>query len=74
MKSMLSALPPGPDKTVSRQTIEGDLVERLQVIPARAEQLMAAVGTTIAESVSAGQIQEVRNQLPGDLRGIFPDV
>jgi len=74
MKSTLSALPLGPDKTVSRQTIEADLVERLQVIPARAEQLMAAVGATIAESVSTGQIQEVRNQLPGDLRGIFPDV
>lgn len=73
MKPTLSALPPGPDKTISRQTIETDLVERLQVVPARAEQLMVAVGTTIAESVSTGQIQEVRNQLPGELRGIFPD-
>lgn len=74
LKPTLSALPPGPDKTVSRQTIETDLVERLQVVPTRAAQLMAAVGTTIAESVSIGQIQEVRNQLPGELRGIFPEV
>lgn len=74
MKPMLSGLPPGPDKTVGRQAIEADLVERLRVLPARAEQLMVAVGTTIADSVSAGQIREVRNQLPVELRGIFPDI
>lgn len=74
MKSALSTLPLGADKTVNRQTIASELVERLQVVPSRAEQLMVAVGATIAESVSAGQIREVRNQLPGELRGIFPEV
>ncbi|HEU4685801.1 MAG TPA: DUF2267 domain-containing protein [Nitrospira sp.] len=74
MQPALLALPPGPDKGISRQTIEAALVERLHVDPARAAQLVAAVGVTITQRVSRGQIQDVRAQLPDDLRSIFEDV
>jgi len=66
-------LQPGPDKLVSRATIEADLVRRLDVDPTRAAQLLTAVGATIAQSVSAGQMKDVQGQLPADLREVFSD-
>ena len=74
LQPTLQALPPGPDKLITRSTIEGELVQRLGVDPPRAAQILAAVGRTIAHTVSAGQIKDVQGQLPEDLRGIFSDV
>ncbi len=74
LQPTLLALPPGPDKLSTRSTIEAELVQRLGVDPPRAAQIVAAVGKTIAHTVSAGQIKDVQSQLPEDLRGIFSDV
>ena len=74
MQPALRALPPGPDKSIKRGTIEAELVQRLGVLPGRATQLLAAVGATLAESISAGQMNDVQGQLPEDLRGIFSAV
>ncbi|MGH9461915.1 MAG: CBS domain-containing protein [Vicinamibacteria bacterium] len=71
LQPTLHALPPGPDKLVTRETIEGELVRRLDVEPSRAAQLLAAVGATVARSVSAGQVKNVQGQLPAALRGVF---
>jgi uncharacterized protein (DUF2267 family) len=67
----MRALPPGPDKLISPDSIESDLVRRLDVEPTRAAELMYAVGATIAQNVSSGQMEDVQNQLPDDLRGVF---
>lgn len=48
-----------------------ELATRLAVELDRAGQLLNAVGATIAESVSAGQMEDVRGQLPSELRGAF---
>jgi len=72
LHAALRGLPPGPDKLISRQTLEADLVRRLDVEPARAAQILAGVGVTIAQAVSAGQMEDVRGQLPEDLRQVFP--
>jgi CBS domain-containing protein/uncharacterized protein (DUF2267 family) len=69
----LQPRPSGPDKLVTRQTIEAELIRRLGVDPSRAAEILAAVGGTVAQSVSAGQMRDVRSQLPEDLRGIFSD-
>jgi uncharacterized protein (DUF2267 family) len=69
----LRALLPGPDKLITRQTIETKLSERLGVNPPRAAQLLDVVGATIAQIVSPGQIQDMRGQLPEDLRGVLSD-
>lgn len=69
----LRTLPPGPDKLITRETIEADLVRRLDVEPTRAARLLSAVGATVAQSVSAGQIKDVQGQLPDDLRGVFSE-
>jgi CBS domain-containing protein/uncharacterized protein (DUF2267 family) len=71
LQPTLHALPPGPDKLVTRETIEGELMRRLNVEPSRAAELLAAVGTTVARNVSAGQVRNVQGQLPETLRGIF---
>lgn len=73
MQPALSALPPGPDKRISRQMIEAELVQRVNVHPSRATQLMASVWATLAQSVSAGQMKDVQSQLPEGLRGVFSE-
>jgi CBS domain-containing protein/uncharacterized protein (DUF2267 family) len=67
----LYALPLGPDKLITRETIEQELVQQLGVDPSRAAALLAATGALIAQSVSTGQMEDVRAQLPESLREVF---
>lgn len=67
----LLALPPGPDKLITRASIEGELAQRLNVYPAHAAELLMAVGTVVAQNVSEGQMEDVRGQLPEALREVF---
>lgn len=69
----LRALPPGPDKLITREAIEAELIKRLGVNAQRAEQLLASVGATITRIVSPGQIDDMRGQLPPELRVILSD-
>jgi AraC-like DNA-binding protein len=62
LQPRLRAQPPGPDKLITRETIEAELAQRLQVSPPRAAQLLEIVGTTITESVSTGQMEDVQRQ------------
>jgi len=71
LQPTLRALPPGPDKQITRQTIEAELAERLDVASDRAAQVLDIVGAGIALTVSPGQIQDVKGQLPEGLRGIL---
>jgi uncharacterized protein (DUF2267 family) len=73
LQPTLRAQPPGPDKGITRQTIETELCERLDVDAPRAAQLLEAVGATITGIVSPGQIQDVRGQLPEDMRDILSE-
>jgi uncharacterized protein (DUF2267 family) len=67
----LHGLSPGPDRRITRQTIEADLRERLGVDQTRATQLLDVIGSTITQAVSSGQIEDVQGQLPEDMRGIL---
>lgn len=71
LQPALYALPLGPDKLITRETIEQELVRQLGVKPSSAGKLLAATGALIAETVSTGQMEDVRAQLPESLRGIF---
>lgn len=73
LQPALYALPLGPDKLITRETIEQELVQQLGVEPSRAAKLLAATGALIAQSVSAGQMEDVRAQLPESLREVFLD-
>ena len=67
----LRDLPPGPDKDITLETMTAALVAALGVSQARAEELVAAVARTLDENVSAGQMDDIRQQLPAVLRDAF---
>lgn len=71
LQPALYALPLGPDKLITRETIEHELVQQLGVEPSRAAKLLAATGALIAQTVSTGQMEDVRAQLPEPLREVF---
>lgn len=71
LQASLRVLASGPDKLITRQSIEAELRERLGVDQTRAAQLLEIVGDTIAQTVSPGQIEDMQNQLPKDMRGIL---
>ena len=71
LQPALYALPLGPDKLITRETIEQELAQQLGVEPSRAAKLLAATGALIAQTVSTGQMEDVRAQLPESLRDVF---
>jgi CBS domain-containing protein/uncharacterized protein (DUF2267 family) len=71
LRSRLQA-PAGPDRQVTRKSIEAELVRRLDVAPERSARILDAVGATLERNVSAGQIEDVRGQLPEEMRSVFP--
>lgn len=68
----LLELPAGPDKTVTRETIERDLVRRLDIEPDHASRLITEIGSSLESWISSGQIDDMRGQLPKEMRTIFP--
>jgi hypothetical protein len=64
-------LPSQRDLTVSRESIEGALQQRLSVDHDRARQLLDQVGRALSTSISAGEIAALERQLPLDMRGII---
>lgn len=73
LQPTLRGQPLGPDKQVTRETIESELGERLEVDASRAAPILEAVGGVIADTVSGGQMEDVRRQLPEAMRGIFTE-
>jgi CBS domain-containing protein/uncharacterized protein (DUF2267 family) len=67
----LLGLPPGPDKLITLDTIESQLAQRLDIDPERASGLLTAIGSTIAQVVSPGQIENMQSQLPRPMRDVF---
>jgi uncharacterized protein (DUF2267 family) len=62
----------GPDRSVTAPAIEDKLARSLGLAPETASESLRAVLKVIAESVSAGQIAEVRGQLPEEMKALFP--
>jgi len=71
LQPALYALPLGPDKLITRESIEQELAQQLGVEPSQAARILAATGALIAQIVSAGQMEDVRSQLPESLREVF---
>lgn len=67
----LRALAPGPDKSIDGASIRAELGAVLGVDRATAAQVLAAVSSVIAGSISEGQAEDVRGQLPKGLREVF---
>jgi len=71
LQPALRALPLGPDKSINRETAVAELSKRLGVDAAQAERLIGPVIGTIAKAISPGQAEDLRRQLPEDLRSLF---
>lgn len=67
----LQKLPPGPDKSISRASLESELAGALDVEPERAARLLVDVARVVQASISPGQAEDVCRQMPEDLRAVF---
>lgn len=67
----LQSLPAGPDKTITEAAILAELARRLGTTPPRAREVLEAAVRTLDANVSAGQMLDVRHQLPKELREVF---
>jgi CBS domain-containing protein/uncharacterized protein (DUF2267 family) len=63
----------GPDKEIDEASIQAELAAQLDVDPTEAARILEAVAGVIAASVSDGQAEHVRRQLPPGLRDVFRD-
>jgi CBS domain-containing protein/uncharacterized protein (DUF2267 family) len=64
-------LPSGPDPSVTRASIEHELDLYLGVGPDRAAEILEGTGQALEQSISAGEIEDLRSQLPSDLKQLF---
>lgn len=62
----------GPDRSVSTEAIEDELCKVLGLAADEAGDTLRAVVGVICDSVSPGQIEEVRGQLPEEMKTLFP--
>jgi uncharacterized protein (DUF2267 family) len=72
LRNRMQTFTDGPDKSITREAIEKEIARCLDVDAPRASQILSAIGMTLADSVSPGQIEDVRGQLPKDMKSIFP--
>lgn len=71
LQPALRSLPAGPDRTIDETSIEAELGAQLEVDPAEAAQILVAVAGVIAGSISEGQAEDVRGQLPDGFCEVF---
>jgi uncharacterized protein (DUF2267 family) len=62
----------GPDRSVTRQAMAGELARLLGIAEGGADDSLQAVFKVISDGVSPGQIAEVRGQLPEPMKTLFP--
>ncbi len=72
IREKLLDLRAGPDTRVTRESITREIVSRMNVAPEYAVRLLENVATSLVHFVSAGELEGVIGQLPGDLRELFP--
>lgn len=71
LRERLQDLPAGPDKSITRQSIEWDMSEELQLDDDEAADMTARVAGCLRDCVSAGELADVVAQLPADLKELF---
>ncbi|MBS0430795.1 MAG: CBS domain-containing protein [Proteobacteria bacterium] len=71
LQPALLALPPGPDKAITDDSVVAEFRARLGMDVQEATHTLAAVAGIIAGGISEGQADDVRGQLPAGLRDVF---
>lgn len=67
----VSSTPPGPDPSITRRSIEQSLEQHLCLDSESAAELLSQIGLALGQCVSLGEIEDVRSQLPPDLKTLF---
>ncbi len=62
----------GPNRSITTDTIQHDLRQTLHLIPDDAADVLYSICDVIADSVSAGEIESVRAELPATMKDLFP--
>jgi CBS domain-containing protein/uncharacterized protein (DUF2267 family) len=62
----------GPDRAVTAKAIEAELASVLGIDAKAAKATLKAICTALSHSVSRAEIDEVRGQLPEDMKALFP--
>jgi uncharacterized protein (DUF2267 family) len=71
IRERLQDLPAGPDPSVTRQTIEWDIAEELQLDSEAAADMAVRVASCLRDCVSAGELSHVLAQLPVEMKQLF---
>jgi CBS domain-containing protein/uncharacterized protein (DUF2267 family) len=71
LRERLRGVSIGPDRSVTRESLEQALSVRLGMDPSRAIVLLAIIGRVLESAISRGELADVRAQLPADMRSIF---
>lgn len=64
----------GPDRSVTTETMRDELARSLAVTGEEADACLHTVFEIVSESISVGQVREVRGQLPEAMRTLIPAV
>jgi CBS domain-containing protein len=63
----------GPDRHVTTTVIQEELARTLALSPDDAADVLYSTCEVVADSISAGEIEDVRGQLPGAMKSLFPE-
>lgn len=74
LRCRVSSAAHGPDRSVTRTTVEDGLVRRLQVSRQEAAAMVFTVCEAFGATISSGEIENVRSQLPGEMRNMLATV
>jgi uncharacterized protein (DUF2267 family) len=67
----LLGLPTGPDRSVTLDAILGEMASRMKIDRAEARSLVRRIAALLPELLSAGEFEQVVNQLPSDIKTVF---
>jgi uncharacterized protein (DUF2267 family)/CBS domain-containing protein len=62
----------GPDRSITLPKIEAEVAQRLEVDGETAAELVSRVGASLPDFISAGELADVRQQLPQSLQRLIP--
>jgi uncharacterized protein (DUF2267 family) len=71
LRERLMELPRGPDRAVTRGTLETDMAMRLDLDPESAAALVRRVAVTMEDFVSEAEVEQVIGQLPREMKELF---
>jgi uncharacterized protein (DUF2267 family) len=74
LQERLTSASTGPDRSITCTTLEQAVTDRLDVPPARARAIVLGVCEALAATISAGELENLRSQLPTDMKDLLPTV